>query len=672
MNSHRRSPSKKARAQSLDGSSSETPSHRIIRPVRNSSPVQDAMSIHVHDIFFSQEEDQPDNQSVDDPTLGSEQEKVDYSTLVDEVYKLLPSDRFPRKTNKQPRSAIELDLMLENSTKDVSFAQSNCTRGAFDCIKSSMGVEPDKDGVFQNPVSVPKDWCPENKNLKELISLSKSYQSHNETIPTARATKLDPKAHRLGLSQTGNFPVKVASLDMYERLTRESIKVLSHAETFSYAAFKSLQQEEMDTRILTKILESVSIDIRDCISISTVQALALQQTRREAAISSASKPLSEMTEQKLRSVPLNSSLLFGGQIEEIYRKNTDSNREDLVKNAATQLSKLAKFSSLPKPKSKPGKKKTVPKAQETPKPQFAISPQDPLEVVPRIEDLILEVEEVAPLIEEPLPLRSTEGIVPLFLPLPNIQVGGRLGHFAQNWANITDDKWVLSVARRGYKIPFRETPVLYRDLLFFQQPLSQQLEEEVANLFLKGAVEEIIPECPGFYSRIFLVPKKNGKLRLIIDLSALNHFVDCQSFKMETQRKVRNAIRPNDWAFSLDLTDAYLHVLIHPSSRKYLRFTLRGRVYQFKALAFSLSTSPLVFTCLMSVIVTFLRARAKTLHPYLDDWLTRNQNRRVLLEHRQFLLSLINSLGLIINYEKSDLVPAQVFTFIGMEFLTQT
>ena len=33
-------------------------------------------------------------------------------------------------------------------------------------------------------------------------------------------------------------------------------------------------------------------------------------------------------------------------------------------------------------------------------------------------------------------------------------------------------------------------------------------------------------------------------------------------------------------------------------------------------------------------------------------------------------LSLINSLGLIINYEKSDLVPAQVFTFIGMEFLT--
>ena len=104
------------------------------------------------------------------------------------------------------------------------------------------------------------------------------------------------------------------------------------------------------------------------------------------------------------------------------------------------------------------------------------------------------------------------------------------------------------------------------------------------------------------------------------------------------------------WAFSLDLTDAYLHVPIHTRSRKYLRFTLRGRVYQFKALPFGLSTSPFVFTRLMTVIATFLRRRAITLHPYLDDWLARNKNSRRLLEHKQFILSLIISLGLIINY----------------------
>ena len=244
-----------------------------------------------------------------------------------------------------------------------------------------------------------------------------------------------------------------------------------------------------------------------------------------------------------------------------------------------------------------------------------------------------------------------------------------MAHFAQNWAEITDDNWVLSLIRKGYRIPFKERPILSPDLTFFQQPLSLQLEEEVPSLLSKGAVEKIIPECPGYYSRIFLVPKKNGKLRLIIDLSVLNHFVYTETFKMETQRKVRNASTERLGVF-IGSDGRLLHIPIHHRSRKYLRFTLRGRVYQFKALPFSLSTSPFVFTRPMIVIATFLRRRAVTLHPYLDDWLARNQNRRKLLEHRQFILSLINSLGLIINYEKSDLVPAQVFTFIGMEFLT--
>ena len=221
---------------------------------------------------------------------------------------------------------------------------------------------------------------------------------------------------------------------------------------------------------------------------------------------------------------------------------------------------------------------------------------------------------LAPPIEEPPPLRNTEVLSTLPLPLPNIPVGGRLTHFAQNWAKITDDEWVLSLVRKGYRIPFLKRPILSPHPVFFQQPLSQQLEEEVASLLSKGAVEEIIPECPGYYSRIFLVPKKNGKLRLILDLSVLNHFIYTQTFKMETQRKVKDAVQLNDWAFSLDLTDAYLHVPIHRRSRKYLRFTLGGRVYQFKALAFGLSTSRLVFTRL-----------TQTIH-FIADQLTRSDH----------------------------------------------
>ena len=96
---------------------------------------------------------------------------------------------------------------------------------------------------------------------------------------------------------------------------------------------------------------------------------------------------------------------------------------------------------------------------------------------------------------------------------------------------------------------------------------------------------------PGFYSRIFLVPKKIGKLRPVIELSILNQYIRKQPFKMETVKSVRQSIL-NDWAVSIDLMDAYLHVPIHPQSRKYLRFIYGHQVFQFTVLLLGMSLSP--------------------------------------------------------------------------------
>ena len=133
-----------------------------------------------------------------------------------------------------------------------------------------------------------------------------------------------------------------------------------------------------------------------------------------------------------------------------------------------------------------------------------------------------------------------------------------MAHFQNRLGEITEDSWVLSVVRKGYKISFVNKPFLSPTPIVLQQTESLALVEEVNKLLHKGAVEKIEPEGPGFYSRIFLAPKKNRKLRLIIDLSRLNTFLDIQSFRMETANKVRQAIQPNDWVLSLDLTDAYL------------------------------------------------------------------------------------------------------------------
>lgn len=48
---------------------------------------------------------------------------------------------------------------------------------------------------------------------------------------------------------------------------------------------------------------------------------------------------------------------------------------------------------------------------------------------------------------------------------------------------------------------------------------------------------------------------------------------------METLKSVIQSLNTGDWAFSIDLSDAYLHVPINSESRKFLRFAVEGIVY---------------------------------------------------------------------------------------------
>ena len=65
-----------------------------------------------------------------------------------------------------------------------------------------------------------------------------------------------------------------------------------------------------------------------------------------------------------------------------------------------------------------------------------------------------------------------------------------------------------------------------------------------------------------------------------------------EHLQMETTASIRRSIPPGTWTVSIDLMDAYLHIPIHPASRKFLRLSLEGTVYQFRALPFTISTAP--------------------------------------------------------------------------------
>ena len=117
---------------------------------------------------------------------------------------------------------------------------------------------------------------------------------------------------------------------------------------------------------------------------------------------------------------------------------------------------------------------------------------------------------------------------------------------------------------------------------------------------------------------------------------------------------------------SLDLQDAYLQVPVYPASRHYLRFCVGDAVYQFRALCFSLSSAPQVFTRIMAPISSIMHHHGFRLLHYLDDWLVLGSTFQDLMRARDFLLWLCHLLGVIVNTSKSSLVPTQTLDYLGM------
>ena len=265
----------------------------------------------------------------------------------------------------------------------------------------------------------------------------------------------------------------------------------------------------------------------------------------------------------------------------------------------------------------------------------------------------------------------------LYLPQPDnvdgSQVEARLADFAPHWRSLLGNCRATGIVEDGVGIAFQQQPQLTHQSISFRTRNSRQdLQQAVNALLMKGAIERVTSvKSLGFYNRLFLVPKKTGDLRPVIDLSTLNRHMVVPHFKMETQGSIRSAIRSQEWTVSIDIRDAYLHVPMHQAVRKYLRFVVNKKVYQFNCLQFGLATSPREFTKLLRPVISLLRQQGVKLHVYLDDWLIRADTLEQAQLHAQTTIKVLQFLGWIINFEKSDLTPSQDFQFIWMQFNTR-
>jgi len=233
---------------------------------------------------------------------------------------------------------------------------------------------------------------------------------------------------------------------------------------------------------------------------------------------------------------------------------------------------------------------------------------------------------------------------------------------------VTSDPWVINTIQ-GYKIEFWAQPQQTHPPtpLHFSQKDTHLMTTEVHKLLQKEAISVVPSTCTkGFLSRVFLVPKKDGSQRPVINLRQLNQFVIWEHFKMENIHLVENLIQEGDWMIKMDLKDAYFSIPIHQEHRQWLRFQWQQQVYEFQCLPFGLSSAPRVFTKVTRPILAWLRQLGIRMVAYIDDFLLLAHTKEEAHLQAQLMVTLFQALGFLINTEKSLLTPQQEIEFLGI------
>ena len=226
---------------------------------------------------------------------------------------------------------------------------------------------------------------------------------------------------------------------------------------------------------------------------------------------------------------------------------------------------------------------------------------------------------------------------------------------------------------KGWQPEWEHGPPLEPRLLPPKPPLPSQkqklLDQAVEEELLQGVIVPISRRYVLWEHSVFQIPKKDGKLRKIVDCSDFNFFLFKRHFKMEDHRLLQQLLRRGWWATSLDISSAYHHVPVWLAAAPYLCFSNNGQIYAYVAMPFGISTAPRTFTMLMRLCIEAIRQRwqVTALH-YLDDLLFLHPDPTWLFEATQQIMRFLTWLGGVLNSEKSEPVPKQTFVYLGWEW----
>ena len=155
------------------------------------------------------------------------------------------------------------------------------------------------------------------------------------------------------------------------------------------------------------------------------------------------------------------------------------------------------------------------------------------------------------------------------------------------------------------KLPNRRMPVHYK----------YDLGEKIDAFLTK----ELITPCHSPYSApAMLVPKKNGKLRLVIDYRKLNGETIKSCWLIPSIEEISDTLQGRAYFATIDMSWGFYQLPIEPKSQNYTAFSTPFGSFKWLRKAMGLTGSPNTFKSLMEHVLVGLTWNITVL--YLDDY----------------------------------------------------
>lgn len=125
------------------------------------------------------------------------------------------------------------------------------------------------------------------------------------------------------------------------------------------------------------------------------------------------------------------------------------------------------------------------------------------------------------------------------------------------------------------------------------------------------------------------------------------------------------------FACSIDISNAYWHLVVDPSIRDFFRAAapqLDGppSTYVWDRVPFGWSWAPFLFQAVMAPLISTLRQWGVWVEVYLDDLLILGSSSKAAADGTTVTLALLERLGWTVNYRKSTLVPMSIIQWLGV------